>query len=157
MIAGNKHHPESENYDAEAAALAMLKEKEELIFAEYVFMMRSGALKEYLPGDWQERAEDMRKLREAFDSADVDGDNQLEFEELEMCIMSMNPKADIQPSDIEKVWAVLNPGGKEWIPYGEFVAGMVTVKRDPELRRVIPLDAPNRFMLLSLSAPSRGG
>jgi hypothetical protein len=31
----------------------MMKEKEELIFAEYVFMMRSGALKQYLPGDWQ--------------------------------------------------------------------------------------------------------
>jgi hypothetical protein len=34
---------------------------------------------------------------------------------------------------------------------------MITVKRDPELSRVIPLDVPNRFMLLSLSAPSRGG
>jgi hypothetical protein len=96
---GNKHDPESEDFDpaaAAAAAEAKMKAGEELIFAEYVFMMRSGALKQYLPGDWQERAEDMCKLRDAFNSADVDGDNQLEFEELEMCIMSMNPKADIQ-------------------------------------------------------------
>jgi hypothetical protein len=51
-----------------------------------------------MPDDWQERAQDMRKLREAFDTADVDGDNQLELEELEMVILSMNAKADIQPT-----------------------------------------------------------
>ena len=58
----------------EEIANALLEdEEEEIIFAEYVFLMRSGSLKQFLPGDWQERAEDMRKLREAFDTADVDG------------------------------------------------------------------------------------
>jgi Ca2+-binding EF-hand superfamily protein len=56
----------------------------EVIFAEYVFMMRGGALKQFLPGQWQERAADMRKLRDAFGTADVDGNNQLELEELEV-------------------------------------------------------------------------
>jgi hypothetical protein len=29
--------------------------KNEIIFAEYVFLMRAGALSQYLPGDWCER------------------------------------------------------------------------------------------------------
>ena len=139
-----------EDYDEEAAGRAMLEEEADLIFAEFVFMMRAGMLSEFLPGDWQERAEDMRKLREAFDAADVDGNNELELEELEMCVISMNPKADVQPEDIKRVWDVLNPEGKEWIPFAEYVRGMVQVKRDPELSDLIPMDVPNRFQLLSL-------
>lgn len=126
------------------------EEEEELDFTEYVFLMRSGALAQFLPDDWQQRAEDMRKLREAFDTADVDGDNQLELEELEMVIISMNPGADVQPEDVRAVWDVLNPSGKEWIPFSEFVIGMITIREDPKLSSTIPLDVPNRFQLLSL-------
>jgi Ca2+-binding EF-hand superfamily protein len=135
---------------AEARTLAKMQDGGELIFAEYAHMMRAGALRPHLPADWRARAGEMRKLREAFDAADVDGDNRLELAELEMCILSMNPKADIQPADIRRVWAVLNPAGKEWIAYGEFVRGMLLVKADPALARAVPLDVPNRFMLLSL-------
>ena len=145
-----KKGEDGEELDDEDAAREMMEEEEELIFAEYVFMMRAGSLKAFLPGDWQERAEDMRKLREAFDTADVDGDNQLELEELEMVIIAMNAKADVQPEDIRKVWAVLNPEGKDWIPFGEYVQGMILVKQDPELSKVVPMDVPNRFQLLSL-------
>ena len=53
----------------------------------------------------------------------VDGNNELELEELEMCVISMNPKADVQPEDIKRVWDVLNPEGKEWIPFAEYVQG----------------------------------
>ena len=45
-------------------------------------------------------------------AADVDGDNALELEELEMCVVSMNPKAEINPKDIARVWRVLNPENK---------------------------------------------
>jgi Ca2+-binding EF-hand superfamily protein len=140
----------AEGYDEEEAARAMMEEEGEIIFAEFVFMMRGGDLKEFMPGDWQEKAEDMRKLREAFDTADVDGDNQLELEELEMVVVAMNPKADVSPEDIQKVWAVLNPAGKEWIPFSEYVKGMIKVKNDPFLSTVVPMDVPNRFQLLSL-------
>ena len=146
----NNVDKDAEGYDEEEAARAMMEEEGELIFAEFVYMMRGGDLKEFLPGNWQERAEDMRKLREAFDTADVDGDNQLELEELEMVVVAMNPKADVSPEDIQKVWAVLNPQGKEWIPFGEYVEGMIKVKNDPFLSTVVPMDVPNRFQLLSL-------
>ena len=147
---GGTQEREAKSIDAEAQAREMMQDRSELIFAEYVFMMRAGTLKQYLPGDWQSRAEDMRKLREAFDCADVDGNNELEMEELEMVVVSMNPKADVSTEDIEKVWAVLNPDGKDWIPFSEYVAGMIKVKRDPELSGIIPMDVPNRFQLLSL-------
>ena len=122
----------------------------ELSSAEFIFMMRAGLLSQYLPSDWRERAEDMRKLREAFDCADVDGNNQLEMEELEMVAVSMNPKANVSSQDIKRVWAVLNPEGKPCIPFSEYCKGMILVKRDPELRAIIPMDVPNRFQLLSL-------
>eukprot|EP01043_Picozoa_sp_COSAG02_P033959 COSAG02_NODE_2347_length_9092_cov_4.284666_4_plen_621_part_00 len=127
-----------------------MMDEDDLSFAEYVFMMRAGLLTKFLPGDWQERAEDMRKLREAFDTADVDGDNQLELEELEMVITAMNPKVEVKPEDIRKVWDVLNPEGKEWIPFSEYVSGMIEVKRNKELSKLVPMDVPNRFQLLSL-------
>ena len=34
---------------------------------------------------------------------------------------------------------MLNPDGKDWIPFSEFVAGMIIVKRDPELCDIIPV------------------
>ena len=40
-----------EDYDEEAAGRAMLEEEADLIFAEFVFMMRAGMLSEFLPGD----------------------------------------------------------------------------------------------------------
>jgi len=92
----------------------------------------------------------MVKLREAFDAADVDGNNELELEELEMVIISMNPKAEITPADVQKVWEVLNPEGDEWIPFEKYVRGMLKVKEDPELAALVPTDVPNRFQLLSL-------
>eukprot|EP01047_Picozoa_sp_COSAG01_P044356 COSAG01_NODE_4001_length_5444_cov_8.703087_4_plen_216_part_00 len=150
MVRGNQGGEDGGELDEEAMAREMMEEEAELIFAEFVFMMRAGMLKRFLPGDWQERAEDMRKLREAFDAADVDGDNQLELDELEMCVISMNPKAEVDPADIGRVWDVLNPEGKDWIPFGEYVKGMIKVKRDPELCNLIPMDVPNRFQLLSL-------
>ena len=56
--------PFSEEYDPEAAAKAAMENQDQLIFAEFVFMMRAGLLRRFLHADWQERAEDMRKLRE---------------------------------------------------------------------------------------------
>ena len=137
-------------YDADKAAAEAMKQKNQLIFAEFAFMMRAGTLKSHLSDDWKERAQDMRKLREAFDCADVDGDNQLELAEFEMVIVSMNPKIDIDPVDVKRVWAVLNPEGKDWIPFERYVKGMLTVKADPVLAELIPMDVPNRFQLLSL-------
>ena len=46
---------DSDGYDEEQYIREMIEEgdsKNEIIFAEYVFLMRAGALSQYLPGDW---------------------------------------------------------------------------------------------------------
>lgn len=127
-----KKHPDANadgSGDADADNIDQMMrsadENNEIIFAEYVFMMRGGALSRFLPGEWQERAADMRKLRDAFNTADVDGNNELELEELEMVIIAMNPKANISTDDIKRVWAALNPEGKPWITFIEWVSKSV--------------------------------
>lgn len=109
----------------------ILNAKGKLLFAEFVFMMRGGLLKEVLSDDWQQRADDMTKLREAYDTADVDGNNELELAELEMVIISMNPKADVSSEDIGTIWRVLNPEGRDWIDFELYVRGMIKIKKDP--------------------------
>jgi Ca2+-binding EF-hand superfamily protein len=138
------HHEEA----SRRAAALLMGERGSLMFAEYVFLMRSGALKKYLPPDWQDRILDYVKLRESFDCADVEGNDQLELEELEMVVLSLNAKAQIE--DVGKVWEVLNPEGKDWIDFAEYVAGMLKLRDLPELRGIVPIDIPNRFELLSL-------
>eukprot|EP01052_Picozoa_sp_SAG31_P000524 SAG31_NODE_15_length_37942_cov_32.078297_29_plen_80_part_00 len=56
-----------------------------------------------------------------------------------MVIISMNPKVNIQPEDVERVWAVLNPDKRDWIPFDVFVDGMIKVKADPMLSKVIQM------------------
>ena len=128
---------------------AMAK-RDVLIFAEYTFMIRAGLLKPLLSGDWEDRAADMVKLREAFDCADVDGNNKLELEELQMVIRNLNPQARVAPEDIERVWKVLNPKGSDWITFEQYAKGMIQVRSNPDLSGIVPMDVPNRFQLLSL-------
>ena len=45
---------------------------------------------------------------------------------------------------------MLNPERKVAIQFGDFVRGMLSVAEDSELRKIMSLDRPNRFQLLSL-------
>ena len=128
----------------------MMKDHSKLIFAEFVFMMRGGALEHYLPGEWHQRADDMCKLREAFDVIDVDGNNDMELDELEMILISTQPKKHFTPEDIQKVWRVLNPDAKASIGFPEFVTGALAIRSHPELSEMMRTDVPSRFQLLSL-------
>ena len=144
---------------AEAKARQMMRNPQHLIFAEFVFMMRSGILKQFLSGPWQARARKMSELREAFDTADIDGNNLLKISELELVVRAMNARvADLKTHAIRQVWAVLNPGyqpsinagGLDAIPFSLFVVGMLKVRDDPALANIVRMDVPNRFALLSL-------
>jgi Ca2+-binding EF-hand superfamily protein/lambda repressor-like predicted transcriptional regulator len=140
-----------EGESSEEVARKAMDDEQQLIFAEFTFMLRGNLLSQYLGNaDWQGRADAMMKLREAFDCADVDGNNQLELDELEFVVLSMNPKAETTADDIHEVWAVLNPDKKPFITFTEFTYGMIKVREDPELSTVVPMDVPNRFELLSL-------
>ena len=45
---------------------------------------------------------------------------------------------------------ILNTQGKSWIPFSEYVQGMIAIKNDPAMRDLVPMDVPNRFQLISL-------
>ena len=146
--------------DVEHEVRKRMRNPEQLVFAEFVYMMRAGMLKSYLKGadDWRTRAEDMRKLREAFDTADVDGNNQLRYEELELVVHAMNARAHehIQNEEaaIRQIWTKLNPEGSDWIAFEQYCKGMSHVRADPALQGIIPMDVPQRFQLLSLLVDS---
>jgi hypothetical protein len=74
----------SENGSGGQELAEALRDPERLIYAEYVLMMTGPLIQRYVPGDWHKQAWRMRLLRNSFDTADVDGNNSLEAEELEM-------------------------------------------------------------------------
>lgn len=137
--------------DEEAGRLAVqVADSTHLTFAELVFMMRSGSLQKVLPADWKTSVGVMRRLREAFDTVDINGDHQLTFEELEMVIVAINPKVSISQDDLAEVWRVLNPLAEEWITFAAYAEGIIRIQQEPGLQRKVPMDLPNRFALLSL-------
>ena len=82
----------------------------ELDFEEFSQLMRGPLLAEFLAGtngNWRKRVAQIQQLRRAYDIADVDGDNELEKDELSLVLVSLSPAASIDPSDIDHVWDVL--------------------------------------------------
>eukprot|EP01043_Picozoa_sp_COSAG02_P038526 COSAG02_NODE_2978_length_7629_cov_3.880478_6_plen_589_part_00 len=123
-----------------------------MIFGEYAFMIRGNMLTDYLAEDtdWRQNISNMMKLRESFDSADIDGNNELEQHELEFVMMSMHPRVNLTPEDIQSFWNVLCPEGELKIGFAQFVTGMVEAEKIPSLRSKFSINIPNRFELLSL-------
>ena len=54
---------------------------------------------------WQQRCKEIRVLRQAYDNADVDGNNELDEDELEIVLVSMDP-AHVSTEDVDYLWAV---------------------------------------------------
>lgn len=133
-----------------------MQDPECIIFAEYVFMIRGAMLSDYLADDtdWNKNIDNMVKLREAFDCADIDGNNELELNELEFVMMSMHPNSKISIEDVQSLWDLLCPEGQVKIDFAQFVRGMVEAEKDPNLHSKFSTDIPNRFELLSLVVDS---
>ena len=122
-------------------------------YAEFIYLMTSHLVDEVLPGgDWRSGAYQMRLLRNAYDTADVDGDNQLEFEELEMVVMSLHPGHDMTHEDLEYLWSLINPTDRPFVEFFEFVTGMVKLRTDERLDGKINLTEPNKWELVSTPA-----
>ena len=59
-------------------------------------MLNNDTLAQYLSGaNWRKAVDALIKLREVYDSSDVDGDNLLELDELEFVVLSTNPDSSI--------------------------------------------------------------
>lgn len=123
----------------------------ELDYNEFESLMRGPILQPFLPGgNWRDRVGLIRKLRRAYDMADVDGDNELQKRELEIVLLSLDPSGSVADADIEHVWVTLNPEGKNMLTWGDFLNGMGRVHRDPRAAAVMNRDTPNKFALISL-------
>ena len=134
----------------ENALHGVMDSDSDMIFAEYVHMMCGEVIKEYVPADWRQSAYQMRLYRNAYDTADVDGDNKLEFRELEMVVMALDPHHSLTHEDMEYLWGVLNPDGHKELTFNLFLKGMKSVKKDSKCSTWIDINKPNKWEILSL-------
>lgn len=125
----------------------------ELDFEEFCQLMRGPLLAPHLAGtggDWRKRVAQIQQLRRAYDIADVDGDNELEKDELALVLVSLNPSASIQSDDIDHVWNCMNPTDKPFLTWAEFLGGLKGVRDDDRASRIMDLGASNKWELISL-------
>ena len=134
----------------ENALHGLIETETEMIFAEYVHMMCGETIKKYTSADWHKSAYQMRLYRNAYDTADVDGDNALDFEELEMVVMALDPHHNLTHEDMLYLWQVLNPNGLKSLTFNDFLFGMKAVKANERCSTWIDINKPNRWEILSL-------
>ena len=127
--------------------------EEHMTFAEFVHMMGSKDLvQQYAPGDWYQQAAQMRVLRGAFETADVDGSNTVEIDELEMVVIGLDPTHSLTHEDIEYLWQVLTLHKEhlKQITFVDFCHGMIEVNKDDKCQGWLDINKPNKWELLSL-------
>ena len=125
----------------------------ELDFEEFSQLMRGPLLAEYLAGtdgDWRKRVAQIQQLRRAYDIADVDGDNELEKDELSLVLVSLSPSASIDQQDIDHLWNIMNPEAKDFLTWEQFLAGLKWVREDERASQIMDLGASNKWELISL-------
>jgi hypothetical protein len=92
--------------------------------------------------------------RETDNTADIDGDGKLEKEELETAIGSLQ-SGRLTHEEFDEIWIALNPQGKPFLSFAEFLDGMVSIKLDDKsgLRDKFNLTKPNQLMSLVMDTP----
>jgi Ca2+-binding EF-hand superfamily protein len=155
MVADKDSSSESmlhgERLKAERQALNdAIANPETMIFAEFVHLWGGARIQELIPGDWHKSANQMRVYRNAYDTADVDGQNGVSFKELDLVWIAMDPTNQLKHEDIQQLWVTLNPTGKESLSFADFLHGMRKCKDDPKCVDFIDISKPNKWELLSL-------
>lgn len=90
------------------------------------------------------------------DTADVNGDNSLEFDELEMVLIAMDPKHQLSHEDITYLWKVMTqsePGiekSGDSINFVQYLHGLAKSRKDERTKSMLNLGVRNKFELLSL-------
>ena len=88
------------------------------------------------------------------DTADADGNGELEKEELELAIGSLQ-SGKLTKSEFDDIWSALNPDGKPFLSFTEFLEGMVNIKCNESLglAEKFNLTKPNQLMSLVMDTP----
>lgn len=123
-----------------------------MIFAEFVHMFGGELIGQVLPGDWHKSAEKMRIYRSAYDTADVDGNNEVDFEELKLVWMALDPTNHLGDDEIRHLWdTLIGPEtGKQALTFIDFLHGMRRCNDDPTCADFVDISKPNKWELLSL-------
>ena len=135
--------------DADILEAAMANE-DTMVFAEFVNLMGGERIQEHIPGDWHRSAAAMRAYRNAYDTADVDGDNDVEFEELEMVWTALDPTSTLDHENMEYLWGVINPDKMEGLTFTAFLHGMRRMQDDEKCAGWVDITKPTQWELLSL-------
>ena len=87
----------------------VLPEEEELSlsFPEYVFTMKCQELKDLMDFDAHTLAMQMRAFRNAFSAVDVDGQNLLEYDDLKIVTLTLNPRLLLDEDELLGLWRVI--------------------------------------------------
>jgi hypothetical protein len=91
----------------------------------------------------------IRTLRQCFDLADFDDDDELDRDELDTLVVALNPR-EITKANRDLLWEILKPQGKEHLSWLDFLEGVARVRRDEKARLMLNLTHPNQFALVSL-------
>jgi len=124
-----------------------------MVFAEFVHLWGGQRIQELVPGDWHKSADKMRVYRNAYDTADVDGDNTVDYHELKLVWTALDPTNQLSEDDIKHLWETLcGPEGKdkEELSFTDFLHGMRRCQDDPLCADFIDISKPNKWELLSL-------
>lgn len=126
--------------------------EEVMIFAEFVHLWGGQRIQDLIPGDWHRSADKMRVYRNAYDTADVDGNNEVDFDELKLVWMALDPTNQLGDADIQHLWdTLIGPEkGKEALTFTDFLHGMRRCNDDPQCGDFIDISKPNKWELLSL-------
>jgi hypothetical protein len=94
------------------------------------------------------------------DTADVDGDNSVDFEELEMVLVAVDPHHKLTHEEMLYLWGVISrmdhtPQDEEAatgqpLDFNMFLHGMAAVAKDPKCSGWMDVDKPNKWELMSL-------
>ena len=103
-----------------------------------------------LPGNWRTRCRKIVKLRRAFLSADLDGDRTIRKDELSTVVLASDVTTNPSPADVDELWALLDPERKGEVRWFDFLRSMTLAEEQPVVSRLLSLDKPNRWELISL-------
>lgn len=129
---------------------------DQLRYAEFVHMMRTGRLNKLFPGqNWRSGAKQLHNYRKAFDSADVDGDDTLEQGEFELVMDTLHMGHDLTPAEVRHCWNVMKSARPKssvnnHLTFVEFIGGVQAVRKDDVLGGRIDLTKPCPWELISL-------
>jgi Ca2+-binding EF-hand superfamily protein len=129
-----------------------MADQEAMIFAEFVHLWGGQRIQDLIPGDWHKSADQMRIYRNAYDTADVDGNNEVDFHELQLVWIALDPTNQLGDDEMQHLWETLiGPDkNKEALTFTEFLHGMRRCHDDPQCTDFIDISKPNKWELLSL-------